>query len=58
MTFGYLENLTKDVSFSDVAVGLGDVGGFDVVAVIAPYNVEAHFVFTVVRLTVFENGFG
>ena len=58
MTFGYMENLAKNVPLGDVAVGLGDVWIFDEVAVIAPYDAKAQFVFTVIGLTVFEDGFG
>jgi hypothetical protein len=58
MTFGYMENLAKDVPLGDVAVGLGNVGISDAVAIVAPYNAKAQFVFTVVWLTVFEDGFG
>lgn len=56
--FRYMENPAKDVPLSDVSVGIGNLRVLDAEAVIAPYNAKAHFVSTVVGLTVFEDGFG
>lgn len=58
MALWHIKDAAKDVTFGDVTVSLGDVGGFDAEAVVAPQNEKVQFMFAVDRLTVFENGFG